>query len=68
MPAFMVDEAIVAIVSGSLALLSDAGYMLADIGASPWAITLAAPPATGVEQEAKQRLGVARGSTDQDAE
>lgn len=38
-------------VSGSLALLSDAGHMLSDvgaIGASLWAISLAARPATGV--------------------
>jgi cobalt-zinc-cadmium efflux system protein len=48
--AFMVTEVVVAIFSGSLALLSDAGHMLSDvgaIGASPWAISLAARPAKG---------------------
>ena len=47
---FMVVEVVVALVSGSLALLSDAGHMLTDagaIGASLWAIRLAARPATG---------------------
>lgn len=50
MAAFMVGEVVVAFVSGSLALLSDAGHMLSDvgaIGASLWAIGLAARPATG---------------------
>lgn len=49
--AFMVIEVVVALVSGSLALLSDAGHMLTDaaaIGASLWAIRLAARPARGV--------------------
>jgi cobalt-zinc-cadmium efflux system protein len=48
--AFMVTEIVVAFVSGSLALLSDAGHMLSDvgaIGASLWAIRLAARPARG---------------------
>jgi cobalt-zinc-cadmium efflux system protein len=48
---FMVVEVVVALVSGSLALLSDAGHMLTDagaIGASLWAIRLAARPARGV--------------------
>jgi cobalt-zinc-cadmium efflux system protein len=48
--AFMVTEVVVALLSGSLALLSDAGHMLSDvgaIGASLWAISLAARPATG---------------------
>lgn len=47
---FMVGEVVVAVVSGSLALLSDAGHMLSDvgaIGASLWAIRLAARPAAG---------------------
>jgi cobalt-zinc-cadmium efflux system protein len=47
---FMLVEVVVALVSGSLALLSDAGHMLTDvgaIGASLWAIRLAARPATG---------------------
>ncbi len=51
MAAFIVGEVVVAFVSGSLALLSDAGHMLSDvgaIGASLWAISLAARPATGV--------------------
>jgi cobalt-zinc-cadmium efflux system protein len=48
---FMVVEVIVSLVSGSLALLADAGHMLTDagaIGASLWAINLAAKPAAGV--------------------
>ena len=48
--AFLLTEVTVAFVSGSLALLSDAGHMLSDvgaIGASLWAINLAARPATG---------------------
>ncbi len=47
---FMIAEVIVAIVSGSLALLSDAGHMLSDvgaIGASLWALRLASRPAIG---------------------
>jgi cobalt-zinc-cadmium efflux system protein len=49
--AFMVVEVAVALFSGSLALLSDAGHMLTDagaIGAALWSIRLAARPATGV--------------------
>ncbi|GAA3310084.1 cation diffusion facilitator family transporter [Arthrobacter ramosus] len=48
---FMIVEVIVAVVSGSLALLSDAGHMLTDasaIAASLWAISLAARPARGI--------------------
>jgi cobalt-zinc-cadmium efflux system protein len=48
--AFMLAEIIVAVISGSLALLSDAGHMLSDvgaIGAALWAIRLAARPAAG---------------------
>jgi cobalt-zinc-cadmium efflux system protein len=48
--AFMVAEVVVAIVAGSLALLSDAGHMLSDVGAiaaALWAIRLAARPAGG---------------------
>lgn len=47
----MVVEVIVAGVSGSLALLSDAGHMLTDAGAiaaSLWAINPAARPARGI--------------------
>lgn len=47
---FMIVEVVVAVISGSLALLSDAGHMLTDggaIGASLWAIRLAARPARG---------------------
>ena len=47
---FLVLEVVVAFVSGSLALLSDAGHMLSDVGAlaaSLWAIRLAARPAGG---------------------
>jgi cobalt-zinc-cadmium efflux system protein len=48
--AFMVGEVITAVLSGSLALLSDAGHMLSDVGAiagALWAIRLAARPAAG---------------------
>src|SRR5580704_16775032 len=48
--AFMLAEVITAVLSGSLALLSDAGHMLADVGAiggALWAIRLAARPAAG---------------------
>ncbi|MCZ2404433.1 cation transporter [Paenarthrobacter sp. Z7-10] len=48
---FMIVEVIVAVLSGSLALLSDAGHMLTDAGAiaaSLWAMSLAASPARGV--------------------
>ena len=47
---FMLVEVVVALFSGSLALLSDAGHMLTDvgaIGASLWAIRLASRPAVG---------------------
>jgi cobalt-zinc-cadmium efflux system protein len=47
---FFIVEVTVAFLAGSLALLSDAGHMLSDIGAlggSLWAIRLAARPATG---------------------
>lgn len=48
---FMLGEVVVAFVSGSLALLSDAGHMLSDVGAiaaALWAMRLAARPARGV--------------------
>ena len=48
--AFLITEVVVAFLSGSLALLSDAGHMLSDvgaIGASLWAMSLAARPAAG---------------------
>jgi len=48
--AFMLAEIIVAVLSGSLALLSDAGHMLSDVGAiagALWAIRLARRPAAG---------------------
>jgi cobalt-zinc-cadmium efflux system protein len=47
---FMVVEVVTAALSGSLALLADAGHMLTDAGAlaaSLWAARLAARPATG---------------------
>ncbi len=47
---FMAAEVVVAVLSGSLALLSDAGHMLSDvgaIGAALWAIALAARPPSG---------------------
>jgi cobalt-zinc-cadmium efflux system protein len=48
--AFLITEVIVALASGSLALLSDAGHMLSDVGAvggSLWALRLAVRPARG---------------------
>lgn len=48
--AFLIGEVAAALISGSLALLSDAGHMLADVGAiagSLWAIRLAARPPSG---------------------
>ena len=48
--AFLVGEVVVALLSGSLVLLSDAGHMLSDVGAiaaSLWAMHLAARPADG---------------------
>jgi cobalt-zinc-cadmium efflux system protein len=48
--AFLIGEVLVAVTSGSLALLSDAGHMLTDVGAiagSLWAIRLAARPPAG---------------------
>jgi cobalt-zinc-cadmium efflux system protein len=48
--AFMLAEVVVAFVSGSLALLSDAGHMLTDVAAvaaALWAMRLAARPASG---------------------
>jgi cobalt-zinc-cadmium efflux system protein len=47
---FLAVEVVVAFVAHSLALLSDAGHMLSDVGAlgaSLWAIRLAARPASG---------------------
>jgi cobalt-zinc-cadmium efflux system protein len=47
---FMAGEVIVALITGSLALLSDAGHMFSDAGAiavALWAMRLAARPATG---------------------
>lgn len=47
--AFMVGEVVAAVASGSLALLSDAGHMLSDVGAiaaALWAMRLAARPTT----------------------
>ena len=47
---FLIAEVVVAVASGSLALLSDAGHMLSDVGAiagSLWALRLAARPASG---------------------
>jgi cobalt-zinc-cadmium efflux system protein len=47
---FMAAEVVVAVISGSLALLSDAGHMLSDVGAiaaALWASRLAARPASG---------------------
>jgi cobalt-zinc-cadmium efflux system protein len=48
--AFMVAEVVIAVTARSLALLSDAGHMLADVGAiagALWAIRLAARPPAG---------------------
>jgi len=49
--AFMVAEVVVAVLSGSLALLADAGHMLTDVGAlagALWVMRLAQRPAAGV--------------------
>ena len=49
--AFMVGEVVAAAFSGSLALLADAGHMLADVGAlasSVWAARLGSRPAGGI--------------------
>jgi len=46
----MIGEIVTAVLSGSLALLSDAGHMLSDVGAiagALWAMRLAARPAEG---------------------
>lgn len=48
--AFMLGEVVVAVASGSLALLADAGHMLTDVGAlagALWAARLASRPARG---------------------
>ncbi|HJQ07808.1 MAG TPA: cation diffusion facilitator family transporter [Nocardioides sp.] len=48
--AYMAAEVVVALLTGSLALLSDAGHMLSDAGAiavALWAMRLAARPAAG---------------------
>lgn len=48
--AYMAAEVVVALITGSLALLSDAGHMLSDAGAiavALWAMRLAARPAAG---------------------
>jgi cobalt-zinc-cadmium efflux system protein len=48
--AFLLGEVVVAVLAGSLALLSDAGHMLSDVGAilaALWAMRLAARPAVG---------------------
>ncbi len=48
---FMIIEVAAAVVSGSMALLADAGHMLVDagaLGASLWAVRLAGRPAVGI--------------------
>jgi cobalt-zinc-cadmium efflux system protein len=48
--AFMLGEVVVAVIAGSLALLSDAGHMLSDVGAlgaALWASRLAERPPSG---------------------
>lgn len=59
--AFMAVEVVVAFVSGSLALLADAGHMLTDaaaIGGSMWALHLAARPARGAWTYGFQRAEI----------
>jgi cobalt-zinc-cadmium efflux system protein len=59
--AFMAVEVVVAVVSGSLALLADAGHMLTDAGAlagSIWALRLAARPAGGMWTYGFQRAEI----------
>jgi cobalt-zinc-cadmium efflux system protein len=57
----MLGEVVVAVASGSLALLSDAGHMLSDvgaIGAALWAIRLAARPAAGAWTFGRKRAEI----------
>jgi cobalt-zinc-cadmium efflux system protein len=59
--AFMVAEVIVAALAGSLALLADAGHMVADAGAlagSLWAARLAVRPAYGIWTFGLQRAEI----------
>lgn len=59
--AFMVAEVVTAFLSGSLALLADAGHMLTDVaalGASIWAAKLATKPATGAWTFGLQRAEI----------
>lgn len=59
--AFMAGEVAAAVVSGSLALLADAGHMLTDVGAlaaSLWAARLAARPAAGIWTYGLQRAEI----------
>jgi cobalt-zinc-cadmium efflux system protein len=59
--AFMVAEVVIAVTARSLALLSDAGHMLADVGAiagALWAIRLAARPPAGAWTYGWQRAEI----------
>ena len=59
--AFMVGEVVAGALSGSLALLADAGHMLTDVGAlaaSLWAARLAARPAAGIWTYGLQRAEI----------
>ncbi|GAA1958070.1 cation diffusion facilitator family transporter [Nocardioides panacihumi] len=59
--AFLLAEVVVAVLSGSLALLSDAGHMLADVGAIALALVaarLALRPATGTWTFGMQRVEI----------
>ncbi len=59
--AFMVVEVVAAVLSGSLALLADAGHMLTDVAAlaaSVWAARLATRPAQGIWTYGFARAGI----------
>ena len=58
---FMVGEVVAAVLSGSLALLADAGHLLSDVaalGASIWAARLATRPAQGIWTFGFGRAGI----------
>lgn len=58
---FMVGEVVAAVLSGSLALLADAGHMLTDVAAlaaSIWAARLATRPAQGIWTFGFARAGI----------
>ena len=59
--AFMLGEVVAAVLSGSLALLADAGHLLTDVAAlaaSIWAARLATRPARGIWTFGFERAGI----------